>query len=319
MIRHHPLPPQTTSSQSFSNSRLSNLKEYASRRHARYWLAALAIIVIIAMVTGLIFTAHQYYHDFGGQGWLRPRTQHRDQDSTDTAQLFLPIRQIQVFKEQPLSKRQAANPYYANVPFYTCGDQQNSCQAYGQPVSFYSLLPSYARLILSQAICCPVGMTCYAASFTNSGIYCCNSTHSLFECELTKAHPPQCMASLAECSSETGGGCCPSSLECTPNGCVHVNNASIISSPSTVPISSSSGSSQSTQVSASTTSNSLGTPITVTSTIVQVPAATVTLAKEGEIAQASVGAGGDSIAVNLWVPYFAALVIVCIAGIMATM
>lgn len=162
-------------------------------------------------------------------------------------------------------------------------------------------------------------MTCYAASFTNSGTYCCNSTNSLFECEITKAHPPQCMTSLVECSKETGGGCCPSTLECTPNGCVHFNNASIISSSYTSSAPSSSDSFQSTHFSASTTSNSLGTPITVTSTIFEAPAATVTLAKEGEIAQADVGAGGDSIVVNLWVPYFAALVIVCIAVIMATL
>ncbi|KAF8858914.1 hypothetical protein BDZ45DRAFT_590465 [Acephala macrosclerotiorum] len=302
MIRHHRLSPQTISSQPSSSSRLSDFKEIVSRRRTRYWLGGLAIVVIIAMVIGLIFTAHQYYHDFGGQGWLKARTQQRDRNSTDMPQLYLPLRPIQIFREQSLSERQAGNPYYANVPFFTCGDQENSCQAFGQP-----------------AICCPVEMTCYSASFTNSGIYCCNSTNSLFECEVTKAHPPQCMASLVECSKETGGGCCPSTLECTPNGCVHVNNASITSTSSTSSASPSSDSSQSTYVPASTTSNSLGTPITVTSTIFEAPAATVTLAKEGEIAPAGVGAGGDSIVVNLGVPYFVALAIVCVAGIMATL
>lgn len=315
MIQHRRLPPQTTSSQSSSSSRLSDFKDHVSRRRTRYWLGALAIAVIIAMVIGLIFTAHQYYHDFGGQGWLKTRMQHEDQNTTGPAQLYLPMRQIQVFKEQPLSERQAANPYYANVPFFTCGDQQNSCQAYGQPVSYCSSF-SCTLLTCSQAICCPVDMTCYAASFTNSGIYCRNSTNSEFECELTKAHPPQCMASLVECSPETGGGCCPSASECTPNGCVHVNNASIISSGSSASSTSNSGGSQSTQVPASTTSNSLGTPITVTNTIFQAPAATVTLAKQGEIAQAGVGAGSYSLVINLRVPYSCALFIVCIAGIM---
>lgn len=140
MIRNHRLPPQTAFSQSSSSSRLSDFKELVSRRRTRYSLGALAIIVIIAMVIGLIFTAHQYYHDFGGQGWLKARMQHEDRNTADIAQLYLPMRQSQVFREQPLSERQETNPYYANVPFYTCGDQQNSCQAYGQPVSFCSLI-----------------------------------------------------------------------------------------------------------------------------------------------------------------------------------
>ncbi|KAE8445668.1 hypothetical protein EG329_012965 [Mollisiaceae sp. DMI_Dod_QoI] len=247
------------------------------------------------MVIGLAFTAHQYYHDFGGQGWLKARTQHREGNSANIAQVYLPLRQIQRFKESSINERQVGK----NVPYYTCGDQQNSCESFSQP-----------------DICCPVQMACFAASFTVSGIYCCNATDSEFKCQATKAHPPQCMASLVECSSETGGGCCPSALECSPNGCVHVNNASIISSPTTIWPPSSSDSSQSTQVPASVTSNSLGIPITVTSTIFQAPAATVTLAKEGEIAQAGVGAGSYSMIGNLWVPYSSVLFIVCIAIVM---
>ncbi|KUJ18368.1 uncharacterized protein LY89DRAFT_781430 [Mollisia scopiformis] len=248
------------------------------------------------MVIGIVFTAHQYYHDFGGQGWLKARTDEQNgKTSDDPVQLYLPIRQIQVFKNPAVWERQAGD----NVPFYTCGDQQNSCESFKQP-----------------NICCPVGMTCYAATFTPSGIYCCNSTDSDYNCEASESDPPKCMASLVECSPETGGGCCPSTLECSPNGCVHVNNASTISPPSTVPATSSPSNSQGTQAAPAMTSNSLGTPITVTSTIFQAPQATVTLAKEGEILAARVGAGGSSIVLSFWIPYAATMLIGCIAVLM---
>ena len=156
-------------------------------------------------------------------------------------------------------------------------------------------------------------MTCYAATFTPSGIYCCNSTESPYNCEATVSNPPKCMVSLIECSEQAGGGCCPSALECSPNGCIHVNNASIISSAT-----SSSGSSEGFHTPA-TASNSLGIPITVTTTIFQAPAATETVVKEGEIAQIDVGAGSVSIMVNLWIPYTTALFICCLAVVMVRM
>jgi len=295
---HHRLPQQQTmSSRSSSSSRLSAIKNYMLRR--RCWLGTLCAIVVTVMIVGIAFSAHQYFHDMGGQGWLKTRSQNLPKRLSVNAQLFLPTRPIQTFKKQSVLERQTGD----DVPYYTCGDQTNSCESFGQP-----------------DICCPVQMVCYEASFTVSGIYCCNSTDSVFQCQITKADPPKCMASLVECSSETGGGCCPSALECSPNGCVHVNNASMISSVSTIASTSNSGTSQSsqsnTQPPTSASSNSLGTPITVTSTIIEAPEATVTLAKEGEIAQPRVGAGGDSIVVSFWSPYSTALFIVCIAGLM---
>ncbi len=128
MIRHR-IPHQLISSQSSSSSRLSDIKEYMSRR--RCWLGTLCIVVIIVMVIGLAFTAHQYYHDFGGQGWLKARTQHREGNSANIAQVYLPLRQIQRFKESSINERQVGK----NVPYYTCGDQQNSCESFSQPVS----------------------------------------------------------------------------------------------------------------------------------------------------------------------------------------
>lgn len=128
MIRHR-LPPQTTPSQSSSSSRLFRLKEYMLRR--RCWLLALSVVVVIAMIVGIVFAAHQYYREFGGQGWLKTRTQHPDGPSIDTTQLYLPNRQIQMLKKPSFWERLAGD----NIPYYTCGDQQNSCESLGQPVS----------------------------------------------------------------------------------------------------------------------------------------------------------------------------------------
>lgn len=100
-------------------------------RRRAFWLSLLSVTVIIAMTIGLVFTAHQYYHNMGGQGWLKARTQHRKGVVDRKAQLYLPMRQIQMFKEPNIRERQGGK----NVPYYTCGDQQNSCETYNQPAS----------------------------------------------------------------------------------------------------------------------------------------------------------------------------------------
>jgi hypothetical protein len=132
MIRHR-LPRQTTPSRSSSSSRLSELKEYMLRRGC--WLGTLCVVVIVVMTIGVVFTAHQYYHDFGGQGWLKSRTQHREGNTTDKAQLYLPMRQIQMFRKPAFWERQEGD----DIPFYTCGDQRNSCASFNQPVSLLLL------------------------------------------------------------------------------------------------------------------------------------------------------------------------------------
>ena len=137
MIRHR-LPRQTTPSRYSSSSRLSVLKEYILRRGC--WLGALCVVVIIVMTIGVVFTAHQYYHDFGGQGWLKSRIQNREGNATDETQLYLPMRQIQMLGKPSFWERQEGD----DIPFFECGDQQNSCKSFGQPVS---LLLYYASLV----------------------------------------------------------------------------------------------------------------------------------------------------------------------------
>lgn len=127
MIRHR-LPKQTTSSQASSSSRLSDFKNYVSRR--RCCLGSLCVLVIAGMIIGIMFAAHKAYHDFGGQGWLKARTQNHD--VADNTQLYLPMRPIQIFKKRSFWERTMRG----DVPYYTCGDQQNSCESFGQPVSW---------------------------------------------------------------------------------------------------------------------------------------------------------------------------------------
>lgn len=140
-------------------------------------------------------------------------------------------------------------------------------------------------------------MACYKAKFTLSGIFCCNDSVTAYDCEPSEEDPPQCIAGTVQCSEATGGGCCPSTKECSPNGCVHVVSASTIgASPS-----SSSG---------TVTSNAL-------TTITVVPEATETLAKVGEVMQAQ--GSRDSIVTKICVPYFTVCLLVGVAALMGVL
>src|SRR4051812_43050415 len=99
----------------------------------RGWLIYLAVLMVIVIVFGLLATAHTYYHEMGGFGWLkskRERVEHtyREQSILEP-QICLPSRRF------ALDNGSISPPYItgrspANVPYYTCGDQQNSCEAY---------------------------------------------------------------------------------------------------------------------------------------------------------------------------------------------
>ena len=157
-------------------------------------------------------------------------------------------------------------------------------------------------------------MECYdaadGAGMTFSGIFCCNAT-TPYDCQLSEVNPPKCMDSLIQCSKATGGGCCPSVQECTPNGCVHVSPASTIFPASNISVTSYSGTpsnSSSTQYN----TDSSGMMVTVTNTIIEQPAATQTLAKEGEVAQLTNDSRGST-AISSYIPYLLAWAFVCIA------
>lgn len=124
-------PPPPSPSRSYMRRRATSLNEsFLSRR---YILLGSAIVVILLMCTGVIFAAHSYYHQWGGQGFLRAR----DQDLQEiTPNVFLPMKKIGVYEDGsllsylPPFKRDPQ----MDIPYYACGDQQNSCEAFQQPV-----------------------------------------------------------------------------------------------------------------------------------------------------------------------------------------
>ncbi|KAI9055585.1 hypothetical protein LZ554_000531 [Drepanopeziza brunnea f. sp. 'monogermtubi'] len=244
--------------------------------------------MVAIMVVGIIFAAHGYYKALGGQGFLKAKRKAASPGQNKGTLVYLPLRKVEApVKGQTdwsLVGRQK------NVPYYICGDQRNSCGSFNQ-----------------HDICCPITMACYPAKFTPSGIFCCNDTKTSFDCEPSEDDPPKCIEGTVQCSEATGGGCCPSTKECSPNGCVHVLNASIISaSPSTVESSSS----------VTKASSIVGTPI-VFITVTEVPEATQTLAKVGEVMQAR--GSGDSIVMKLCVPYSTVYLLVGVAVLMGVL
>ncbi len=124
--------PATILSQSTCSTCSSEDRSNVSR--GRLWLSLLAVLILVGMLIGIIFAAHQYFVDFGGQGFLRSRSARQSTLSVAVLpHLFLPVRKTQASIESHVwwkwYKRQS------NVPYYTCGDQLNSCEAYDQPVS----------------------------------------------------------------------------------------------------------------------------------------------------------------------------------------
>ncbi|PMD23664.1 hypothetical protein NA56DRAFT_596098, partial [Hyaloscypha hepaticicola] len=189
-------PPQRILSPSSSRSCASSFRDGFSRY--RWVLYFLVGMIVLIMALSLLFIAHQYYIGFGGQGWLKGRDERQEQHEIYANHLFLPLRKQEVWTAGS-QRRSPQN----DVPYYACGDQQNSCQTYNQP-----------------NICCPPWSICYEASFTLSGIFCCNASVSQFECQASESHPPKCLASLVECPAAAGGGCCPKDDVCSPNGCI---------------------------------------------------------------------------------------------------
>lgn len=114
-------------------------------------------------------------------------------------------------------------------------------------------------------------------------------------------------------------GCCPIDDQCTPNGCIHISGASVISaSPTNATASAPQSSALSTIPESSKivdTATGTGTPVTVTNTIIQAPEATATFAKDGEVAS---GVGRKHYGVlSLSLPYSSAWVLVSVAAVMS--
>lgn len=133
MIRHtQPQPQQRIRTTSSFRSHLTEVRAYISRRRA--WLLCIGLVCCVITVCGILFTVHLYYVEDGGAGWIK-RSAVIDEDRT----AFLPMRKIE---RTHLTER---SPGF--VPYFECGDQLQSCQAFNQPVSGLSAIASKSGTI----------------------------------------------------------------------------------------------------------------------------------------------------------------------------
>lgn len=213
------LSPERTRSGVFS----TESSAYRQDRRCRCILVLLAVVISIGMVIGIIFVAYYYFHIMGGQGFLKERAVVQDNQRDEMPYSCLPFRpmarptnEIHGFDFSGI-KRSPSIP-----PFYPCGDQQNSCEAFGQAVSIVALALMYQLGLIShhQEICCPVGMSCHSTSYTTSGTFCCKSTNFDSNCQASPSFPPRCPPSSFECAAVVGGGCCSNGTACSENGCI---------------------------------------------------------------------------------------------------
>ena len=131
------------SPQSPSGSRSTSLRHHTTNR-GHSWLLLFAGLFVAGMAIGIIFTAHHYFHTLGGQGFLKTRSQEQQRVHFSTMVLHRPLRKVQqinLHKAHVWWKRSAKG-----VPFYACGDQQNSCEAYLQPVGIRAVFIAAAAL-----------------------------------------------------------------------------------------------------------------------------------------------------------------------------
>jgi hypothetical protein len=141
-------PPSSTSSSHFKLNSLrchaSSLRKYGFR--CRYILGFLATMTLLIMVMSIVFVAHAYFHRFGGQGFLKTRDGNY-LGGEDTPRIFLPLRKIESTRKYRKQEAESLLRYLpwnaralepgSSVPFYTCGDQRNSCETFDQPVNLF--------------------------------------------------------------------------------------------------------------------------------------------------------------------------------------
>lgn len=87
------------------------------------------------MIIGTIFLAHHYYNEWGGQGFLKARNSN-DQKGPNSPHNYLPLRRV-IARDTPgvhRSEHARGIKLRSVIPFYSCGDQKTSCEAFGLPV-----------------------------------------------------------------------------------------------------------------------------------------------------------------------------------------
>jgi hypothetical protein len=128
-------PPRAIPSRSSSKSRTSSFRESVSRH--RYLLYFLIGVAILLMALGVLFVAHRYYQEFGGQGWLKVRDESQDQAQLYAGNVFLPLRKVEIGSAGSAQWRRSPQ---SDVPFYECGDQENRCETYSNLWVAYSVI-----------------------------------------------------------------------------------------------------------------------------------------------------------------------------------
>jgi len=81
------------------------------------------------MIGGILVAVHVAYQRFGGQGWLKARDLEVTMDALEVPDVFLPMRRVPSGHVTVIGKK-SLGP----IPYYHCGDQMQSCEAYDQPV-----------------------------------------------------------------------------------------------------------------------------------------------------------------------------------------
>src|SRR4051794_3675063 len=66
----------------------------------RLLLILLAIVVIVVMVVGIILVVHQFYHEFGGHGFLKARIRTEKSEIGNETNIYLPLRAIEALDEE---------------------------------------------------------------------------------------------------------------------------------------------------------------------------------------------------------------------------
>jgi hypothetical protein len=99
-------------------------------------LAIVAVLIIIAMIIATVFVASYYYHQYGGQGFLKARALLEDVSERQTSLNSLPMRSVMQNGSQTIREVEGGR-IAASVPFSPCGDQQSGCEGYGQPVGLH--------------------------------------------------------------------------------------------------------------------------------------------------------------------------------------
>ena len=134
-------------------------------------------------------------------------------------------------------------------------------------------------------------MSCFHTATTFDQIFCCKPSTPGGDCSSDMSSPPKCLSGTIECSQATGGACCSKGTICSSNGCIEINNATVIGT---------------------STATSLGNPVV---TVTEQPASTATTPKEGEVGQIVAGAKGFQLA-TCCVPWMIFFMLISVAFLM---